>query len=128
MLEARVKELAKGKNFAALTTLQADGQPVTHVMWVDCDDECLLLNTEVHRRKFAHVEADPRVAVMIWDAESPYRYVDVRGRVVGTITGPEARAHIDDLAHKYTGNPYRAPVQSERVVLRVEPVRQRVTG
>ena len=27
----------KGRNFAALTTLLPDGQPMTHVMWVDCE-------------------------------------------------------------------------------------------
>ena len=41
MLEEGVRALAKGKNFAAFTTLLPDGQPMTHVMWVDCDD-CLL--------------------------------------------------------------------------------------
>ena len=29
-----------------------DGTPQTHPLWVDADDEHLLLNTEVHRQKF----------------------------------------------------------------------------
>jgi hypothetical protein len=39
MLQESVKSFAHGKNFATLTTLLPGGQPMTHVMWVDDDDE-----------------------------------------------------------------------------------------
>ena len=104
MLEEGVRRLAKGKNFAAFTTLLPDGQPMTHVMWVDCDDEHVLINTEVHRQKAKNVRRDPRVTVTIWDLDDPYRYAEVRGEVVETVTGPEARAHIDQLSLKYYGH------------------------
>lgn len=122
-LDPTVRALAtEGKNFAALTTLRNDGQPSTHVMWVDADDDHVLVNTEVHRLKYRHVTRDPRVTVTIWDASNPYRFVEVRGRVVGEVRGPQARAHIDAMARKYTGrDTYRAPIKSERVVLRIEP-------
>jgi PPOX class probable F420-dependent enzyme len=124
MLDADVKELAaKGANFAALTTHARNGDARTHIMWVDADDEHVLINTEVHRQKYKDVGADPRVTVTVWDADNPYRYVEVRGRVVGEVRGPEARAHIDHLSHRYTGADYGAKVQSERVVLRIEPER-----
>lgn len=124
MLDPRVVELASGKNFGALTTLLSDGTPQTHVMWVDCDEEHLLLNTEVHRSKFRNVMRDPRVTVLIWDAADPYRYVEVRGTVVETVRGAPARDHIDALSEKYLGELYPNPVQSERVMLRVAPQRQ----
>ena len=41
-LHPKVVELARGKNFAALTTLLPDGHPQTQVMWVDADDDNLL--------------------------------------------------------------------------------------
>jgi hypothetical protein len=47
-LDADVRALATAKNSAALTTLLADGTPQTHVMWVDADDEHVLIDTEVH--------------------------------------------------------------------------------
>jgi PPOX class probable F420-dependent enzyme len=128
MLAAEARELAQGKNFATLTTLLRDGQPSTHVMWVDADDDHILINTETGRQKFANVQRDPRVSVVLIDAASPYRYVEVRGRVVGTITGAEAREHIDRLSEKYTGGPYSAPIGSERVLLQIEPERVRVHG
>jgi len=40
------------------------------------------------------------------------------------VTGDEARAHIDELAQKYTGQDYANPIQSERVILRIAPDRQ----
>lgn len=121
--------LAKGKNFAALTTLMHDGTPMTHVMWVDCDDDHVLVNTEVDRTKFKNVERDPRATVMIWDAESPYRYAEVRGKVVDRVTGDEALAHIHSLSQKYMGQDYdEGNIGSERVILKIAPERQNVRG
>jgi PPOX class probable F420-dependent enzyme len=82
-LHPKVVELARGKNFAALTTLLPDGHPQTQVMWVDADDDHLLINTEVHRQKYKNVERDPRVTLTVWDREDLYRFVEVRGEVVG---------------------------------------------
>ena len=126
MLEEGVRRLAKGKNFAALTTLLPDGQPMTHVMWVDCDDEHILINTETHRQKARNMRRDPRVAVAIWEADDPYGYAEVRGEVVGIVAGPEARDHIDELSMKYNGHAYPNTIESERVLVRIRPVRQRV--
>jgi PPOX class probable F420-dependent enzyme len=124
MLHDKVRTLAEGANFAALTTVLPDGQPQTHIMWVGCDDEHLIINTEVHRRKFKNVEQDPRVTVTIWDADNPYSFVEVRGRVVETVTGDEARGNIDALSQKYMGRDYASDIQSERVILRIAPDRQ----
>lgn len=124
MLHDKVRTLAEGANFAALTTVLPDGQPQTHIMWVGCDDEHLIINTEVHRRKFKNVEQDPRVTVTIWDADNPYSFVEVRGQVVDTVTGDEARGNIDALSQKYMGRDYASDIQSERVILRIAPDRQ----
>src|SRR5580698_6410182 len=110
MLNDEIKALAKAKNVAVLTTLMPDGQPQSQVMWVDADDDHVLINTEVHRQKFRNVERDPRVTVTIIDAETAYHYAEVRGRVVETVRGPEARAHIDELSQKYMGVPYRGDI------------------
>jgi PPOX class probable F420-dependent enzyme len=123
-LHPKVVELARGKNFAALTTLLPGGHPQTQVMWVDADEEHLLINTEMHRQKFKNVERDPRVTLTIWDSEDPYRFIEARGEVVGIVRGPEAREHIDELSHKYHGRPYRTKIRSERVVLKIAPFRQ----
>jgi PPOX class probable F420-dependent enzyme len=122
-LDDDVRRFATGTDFAALTTLLADGTPQTHVMWVDADEEHLLINTEVHRTKYRNLQRDPRATVTVWDRQDPYRFVEVRGRAVAFVTGPEARAHIDACAQRYLGRPYPGPIQSERVIVRIAPER-----
>lgn len=122
-----VRALAQGPNFAAFTVNLASGRAMTHVMWVDADDHHVLINTEVHRAKAHAVARDPRVTVTIWDATDPYHYAEVRGTVVETVRGPEARAHIDALSQKYRGRDYDpAAITSERVILRIAPDAQHV--
>jgi PPOX class probable F420-dependent enzyme len=121
MLDATVRALATTTNFATLTTLLPDGTPQTHVMWVDADDEHILINTEVHRKKFKNLVQDPRATVTIWDRDDPYRFAEVRGRMVEQVTGPQARAHIDACAQRYLGRDYPSPITSERVLVRIAP-------
>ncbi len=119
-LDPTLKELARAKNFAAMSTLMPDGQPQTQLMWVHADDEHLLINTEVGRQKFRNVVRDPRVTITVFDSENPYRYVEARGRVVSTEAGQAGRDDIDALSQKYTGAPYGNPIATERVILRIE--------
>lgn len=121
-LDPRVRDLALAPNFATLSVLLRSGRAMTHVMWVDADADHVLINTEAHRAKFRAVERDPRVTVTIWQRSDPYTYAEVRGQVVETVRGPEARAHIDSLSRKYRGKDYDdAAITSERVILRIAP-------
>jgi PPOX class probable F420-dependent enzyme len=120
-----VKALVVGKNFAAFSTHLPNGRIQTHVVWVDCDDEHLVINTEVALRKFKNVRADPHVTVTIWDRKNPYVFAEVRGRVVEIVTGPVAREHIDVMARKYLDADYPDElIQSERAVLKIKPESQ----
>jgi PPOX class probable F420-dependent enzyme len=126
MLDPAIRDLAStGQNFGTVCVTLPDGQIASHVMWVDADDEHMIFNTEVHRAKFRALEAHPQVTMTIWRADNPYAYAEVRGHVVGTTTGDEARAHIDALSARYTGGEYTNPIQSERVIVKVAPDRQR---
>ena len=126
-LDPEVRAMAQDKNFATLSTLLPSGYPMTHVMWVDADDEHLLINTEVHRDKYKNVQRDPRVTVTVIDRENPYKYVEVRGKVVEEVRGQEARDDIDRLSEKYNGTKYDpSAIQSERVILKIRPVDDKV--
>lgn len=125
MLDDEIKALLDGPNFATFTTLRAkDGAPTTQVMWAGRDGDHVLINTEVHRRKFANVQADPRCVVTVWRADNPYSFAEIRGEVAETITGDRARDHIDELSRTYRdGRDYDPDaIQSERVVLKIRPV------
>ncbi|HTH06154.1 MAG TPA: pyridoxamine 5'-phosphate oxidase family protein [Ilumatobacteraceae bacterium] len=124
MLEPAIRDLARDKNFAALSVRMPNGQIGTHVMWVDADDDHVLINTEIHRAKFKGMQADPNVTVMIWKLDDPYAYAEVRGVVSGTVGGQEARDHIDALSQKYKGTPYASAITSERVIVQITPERQ----
>lgn len=124
MLDEKTKALASGRNFAVLTTLMPDGTPQSHVMWVDHDDEHILINTEIHRRKYENIRRDSRATVTIMNANDGYSYSEVRGTVVEEVGGPEARRHIDALSQRYFGKPYPNQVQSERVILKILPDRE----
>ena len=116
-LDNKTLLMADGPNYAALTTLFKNGVPQTHVMWVDTDGENILINTEIHRVKYKNVKIDPRVTVMIWKHDDPFKFVEIRGEVIGEITGQEARDNIDKLSEKYWNKPYPFPRQTERIVL-----------
>jgi PPOX class probable F420-dependent enzyme len=124
VLHDRVIELARAKVFATVTTLLPDGTPMAKPLWIDTDGEHLVINTEVHRQGFQNVQRDPRVTVTLVDPKNPYSYAEVRGQVVDTVTGPEARASIDALAQKYMGRDYPGKIQTERVILKIAPKRQ----
>lgn len=125
-VEPAVRELIEAGNFATLAYHRADGSIANHVMWIDADDDHLLINTEVHRPKYAAMEADPAVTVTIWDKTNPYHYAEIAGKVVATDDGQAARDHIDKLSQRYEGTDYANPIQSRRVIVKIDPTRQRV--
>lgn len=128
MLEPAICDLATGKNFAMLAVVLPNGEIANHVMWVDAADDQLLINTEIHRAKYKAVQQHPEVTVSIWDADNPYRFAEVRGRVSGQVRGDAARTHIDTLSQRYLGHDYAGDITSERVVLRIDPLRQKLQG
>jgi general stress protein 26 len=128
MLDPVIHDLAQGKNFGSISFHLPNDVIATHVMWVDADDEHVLINTEVHRAKYKAITANPSVTVAIWSSENTYQYAEVRGTLVGEVRGPAARAHIDFLAQKYTSEDYKGDIVSERVILQIAPVRQRTMG
>jgi PPOX class probable F420-dependent enzyme len=118
--------LFKGKNFAALGTIRADGTPHVSPVWVDYDGEHVIFNTSRGRAKEQQVGRDPRVTLTVWSAESPYEYVEVSGTAEFVDEG--ATDHIDAMAKKYLGQdtyPWLQPGE-RRVIVKVTPVK--VTG
>ena len=128
-LHPLTRELADGPNYAAISTLLPSGQIQTQYIWVGTDGDRLYVNTEPHRQKFKDLERDSRVTLAIRDEQDPYRYAEVRGRVVDTERGQKARDQIDELSQKYDGRPYPPEqIKTERVTVWIEPERQTIAG
>jgi general stress protein 26 len=119
VLKDKVATLAGGPNYAVLTTPLGDGTVNSHMMWVGADADHLLINTEVHRRKFRNMPIGAKVTLLVF--ENNYSWAEVRGTVVEHVKGDAARASIDELALKYTGSKYAMEVQSERVIVKIKP-------
>lgn len=124
MLDEKTIELAKGSNLAVVGTTMADGSIQVHPMWCDTDGEHIIVNTEVHRPKFANFERGGPVTVLIQESGNHWSWSEVRGEVAEIVKGPEARAHIDSLAKVYIGaDEYPNPIVSERVMVKIRPQR-----
>ncbi|HEY3700485.1 MAG TPA: PPOX class F420-dependent oxidoreductase [Spongiibacteraceae bacterium] len=121
-------DLFQKKAFAHLTTLMPDGSPQVSPVWCEYDGKYVVVNSAKGRQKDRNMRRDARVALAISDPDNPYRYLQVRGKVV-EITEQGADAHIDRLSHKYLGKdyPYRDP-SSTRVIYKIEPDTASVSG
>ncbi len=89
--------------FAFLGTKFRDGTIQVTPVWFNTSGEYFLVNTARGRLKDKNMNARPEVTLCISDPDDPYRYLQVRGRVVES-TEKGANDHIDALAYKYTGN------------------------
>ena len=92
----------EAKAFLYLATTMEDGSPQVTPVWFNTDEEHILVNTAQGRIKDRNMHARPRIALCIADPSNPYRYLQIRGKVV-EFTTQGADAHIDVLAGKYTG-------------------------
>ena len=124
-LDPAIRDLARGKNFGTLSFMLPSGRIASHVMWVDADDDHILINTDLGRIKYDSIKANPMVTVAMWKEDNPYAYAEVRGRCVAEIAGQEARDHIDACAMRYTGGAYAFPIEKGRVILKIAVETQR---
>ncbi|MBI2815722.1 MAG: PPOX class F420-dependent oxidoreductase [Acidobacteria bacterium] len=122
-------DLFSKRALASLATIMPDGQPQVTPVWIDIDGSFVRFNSARGRQKDRNVRRDPRIAIAITDPDNPYRYLEIRGRVVD-ITEDGADDHIDSLAKKYLGMdkyPNRQPGEV-RVMYKVEPQRVLTMG
>lgn len=92
------------KAFLYLATIMKDGSPQVTPVWFNTDGTHILVNSAEGRLKDKNMRARPAVAMVIADPADPYRYLQIRGKVV-EITLSGAEEHIDALAFKYQGAP-----------------------
>ena len=106
------------KAFAFLATTMPDGSPQVTPVWFNTEGEYILINTAVGRTKYRNMQANHQVALAIPDPQDPYRYVQIRGRVV-EILSEGGMEHIQKLAVIYTGKSWSFPPNQERVICKV---------
>jgi PPOX class probable F420-dependent enzyme len=90
------------KAFLILATLMPNGSPQVTPIWFNYDSEYILINSAKGRIKDRNMRIRPQVTLCIQDPSNPYRYMQIRGKVVEISTN-DADDHIDALAFKYRG-------------------------
>jgi PPOX class probable F420-dependent enzyme len=122
VIPPKYRDLFEKKAFANLATIMLDGSPQVTPVWVNVDGNDIHINSVKGRQKDKNMRSREKVALSIQDPENPYRYLEVRGRVVD-VTEIGADAHIDRLAKKYLeADKYPFRQEGEvRVTYRIKP-------
>jgi PPOX class probable F420-dependent enzyme len=121
--------LTTKKAFAYLSTVLKDGSPQVTPVWFDYTDGKIRVNTARGRVKSRTLKEGAPVALAITEPENPYRYLQIRGKVV-KVTEEGAAAHIDSLAKKYLGvdkYPHAQPGEV-RISAIIEPTSAQAMG
>ncbi len=122
MMPTDYRDLLERSLLAVLATTMPDGSPQATPLWFDFDGQFIRINSARGRAKDRNMRRDPRVALVIIDDANPYRYVQIRGRVVEIIEGDVAREHINQLSQRYTGQDWQLASPDEvRVMYSILP-------
>ena len=108
------------KSFAHLALVLLDGTPQCTPLWFDYDGTHVIINSALGRVKDEAMRQTPHVALAISDPDNPYRYIQIRGKVV-EITEEGARETIDHLSEKYRGTTYDHKENETRVTYKILP-------
>jgi PPOX class probable F420-dependent enzyme len=104
-MPAEVVEFLTRPNYATISSLRADGQPVSVPTWYLFEDGQVIVNMDAGRRRLEYLRNDPRVSVSAMDPDDWITHVSVQGRVVLLVDDVDL-ADVDRIARHYTGKPY----------------------
>ena len=106
-------------NVGIVAAVREDGTPHQTVVWVDFEDDHLLLNLNTERSKLEYLRRDPRVSVLVIDRADPFRWIGLEG-TVAEITPDGAYEHIVRQAGVYLGrDSYPLKEGEQRILVRI---------
>jgi PPOX class probable F420-dependent enzyme len=85
-----------------LSTVDAAGHPQVNPVWFLFDGQRLLLSVKAATGKLRNMRDNHWVALSIVDPDDPFRYVELRGRVI-SFELYKTLTFVNLLAQKYTG-------------------------
>jgi PPOX class probable F420-dependent enzyme len=128
--DPEIQNLLNNPNYAVASTHNEDGSILSTIVWVSADDDGVAVNSAVGRLWPTNLERDPRITVLVYEADNPYNYVEIRGTATGTTDG--ADEHINALTKKYINQdeyPFRQPGEQRiRYDIKTEHVRHQKQG
>ena len=108
------------KAYLFLATTMPDGSPQVTPIWFSSDDKYILINTNEGRTKDRNMKARPKIALVIQDPTTPYRYIQIRGEIA-EFTTQGADEHINQLSLKYDNEPWKYRDGQKRIIFKIKP-------
>ena len=124
IVPARYHDLLERPLYAVLGTVRPDNTAQASPMWFEFEPEAgedgagqLRFTHTTKRAKYRNLQHNPSMSLAIPDPEMPYRYVEVRGRLVEVIPDPTGAFYVR-LGQRYGNAEQQPPKDSaDRVIL-----------
>lgn len=119
MIPDAQRDLLENPHYGSLGTVRPDGTVQVNPMWFAFDGEHLLFTHTVTRQKYRNLQRNPSMSLMVFDPERPYRYIEVRGRLIEAEPDPEGAFYVF-LGKRYGNAGQEAPPdRADRVILKM---------
>lgn len=104
-------------NYGILATVRPDGQAQANPMWFELVDGTIRFTHTTKRGKYRNLQSNPTMSLAVLDPRNPFRYVEVRGRLVETIPDPTGAFYVH-LEERYGVPEWGVPADAaDRVIL-----------
>lgn len=117
IIPAEYASLLERPLYGALGTIRPDDTVQVNPMWFEFDGTHLRFTHTTKRAKYRNLQRNPSMSYSIVDPDNPFRYIELRGRLVETIADPTGDFYVR-LGMRY-GNPAQTPPldSPDRVIL-----------
>ena len=112
-LSKELKKAIDNNAFCAISTHLNEDEIQTHLMWVDYEEDYIIINTEKERKKTENIRNNANISLVIFHPTAMYSSWEIRGFVAEILSDKTADTHIDKLSLRYTGKPYRRELGQE---------------
>ena len=103
--------------YGALGTIRPDDTVQVNPMWFEFDGENLRFTHTTKRAKFRNLQHNPAMSFSIMDPDNPFRYLELRGKLIQTIPDPTGEFYVR-LGKRYGNAAQTPPADSpDRVIL-----------
>jgi len=111
-----------------ISTLRADGAPITSATWFGFLEDDVIVATPTDRTKARNVRADPRISFIVDTKTMPFSGVAIEG--TAELIEDAAGDLLMSIARRYLGDDAlaaraRLAARGERVIVRIHPQRVR---
>ncbi|MDM4762813.1 PPOX class F420-dependent oxidoreductase [Galbitalea sp. SE-J8] len=114
--------LLRDPNYGFLGTVRPDGAAQVNPMWFELFESTdgaptLRFTHTTKRAKFRNLQLNPSMSLAVIDREDPFRYLEVRGRLIDVLPDPDGEFYVR-LGRRYGNAAQTPPADSpDRVVL-----------